>query len=92
MDEKYVYTEKDYEILEEALNKSNQICYGRPDQFQFYQNELTKAIAHFLLLPITSVREKEQQKTGEIISKFFGLPIEKIKKKAKNKNEKQSEM
>lgn len=45
------YTDADYQELEASLMRSDQICYGRPDQFQYYQNELSKALAHFLLKP-----------------------------------------
>ena len=51
MSEEFKYKDEDYDRLQEAFTKTNQICYGRPDQFQFYQNELSKAIAYFLLLP-----------------------------------------
>lgn len=51
MNEEFKYCDADYDRLQDMLNKSNQIAYGRPDQFQFYQNELSKAVAYFLLLP-----------------------------------------
>jgi hypothetical protein len=56
----YQYTKEDYEALKMALLKSNAINYGRPDQFQYYQNELSKAVAIFLLKPyIESMKETE---------------------------------
>jgi len=61
MDEEYVYTDKDFQDLQEALDKSNMICYGRPDQFQYYQNELSKNIARFLLLPYLEKRKKNEE-------------------------------
>ena len=48
---KYEYTENDYKELQEALDRSNMVSFGRPDQFQYYQNELSKHIAAFLLTP-----------------------------------------
>jgi hypothetical protein len=38
----FEYTERDYQELEAALMRSDSISYGRPDQYQFYQNELSK--------------------------------------------------
>ncbi len=31
--------------------KSNLVCFGRPDNFQFHQNELNQSIAEYLLQP-----------------------------------------
>lgn len=45
------YTDSEYQELEKTLDNSNFICNRRPDQFQYYQNELTKEIAKFLLKP-----------------------------------------
>ncbi len=47
----YRYTDSDYQELEAALIRAESVAYGRPDQFQYYQNELNKEIAHFLLRP-----------------------------------------
>ena len=47
----FQYTDNDYDELDAALNRSNAISHGRPDQYQYYQNELSKYIAHFLLKP-----------------------------------------
>lgn len=51
MTEQYNFTLEDYEPLYKALNQANLVCNGAPDRYQFYQNELTKAIAEFLLKP-----------------------------------------
>jgi hypothetical protein len=45
------YTDNDYDELEAALFRSQAIKYGSPDQYQYYQNELSKHIATFLLKP-----------------------------------------
>jgi hypothetical protein len=45
----YEYSEEDYQKLKEALHKAQSIAYGRPDIFQYYQNELSHHIANFLL-------------------------------------------
>lgn len=50
-EEKFEYTDDHYERLNGFLDRSMRISYGSPDQYQFHQNELTKAIADFLLEP-----------------------------------------
>jgi len=55
----YGYTEQEFKALEEALEKTNLVCYGRPDQFQYYQNELSKTIANFLLKPYWRSKKME---------------------------------
>ena len=45
------YTEEAYQELEAALIRSQSMAFGRPDQYQFYQNELSQHIASFLLYP-----------------------------------------
>lgn len=60
MTEPYTYTEKDYQDLQEALDNSNRVSCGRPDQYQYYQNELSKAIANFLLLPFWDSQKNEE--------------------------------
>ena len=56
---KYKYSDEDYEELETALSRSEMISFGRPDQFQYYQNELSKCIARFLLKPYLAEKIKE---------------------------------
>jgi hypothetical protein len=41
-----------YRNLIDKYRKSNMVSYGRPDNFQFHQNELSQAIAELLLQPI----------------------------------------
>lgn len=62
MNQEFKYTDEHYEALGIALNNSNLISCGRPDQFQYYQNELSKAIANFLLIPYWEKQNKKQQK------------------------------
>jgi len=40
-----------YKKLLENYKKSNLVMYGRPDMFQYHQNELNQSIAEFLLQP-----------------------------------------
>lgn len=54
----YQYTDEDYKSLEDALVQSELICNGRPDIYQYYQNQLNKSIARFILKPYF---EKEKQ-------------------------------
>jgi hypothetical protein len=60
MDE-YKYTDEDYKELEKAHMNSNLICYGRPDQFQYYQNELSQAIATFIMKPYQYKNQKKEE-------------------------------
>ncbi len=60
MTERYVYAEKDYEALQEALYRSNDVRYARPDQFQYYQNQLSQSIANFLLIPYWESQNEKQ--------------------------------
>jgi hypothetical protein len=63
----FEYTENDYQELEAALMRSNAVSYGRPDQYQYYQNELSKHIASFLLRPyrMKKMEEKKNQDNDE---------------------------
>jgi len=45
------YSRGDYQDLEAALIRSESAEHGAPDRYQFYQNELSKNIAYFLLKP-----------------------------------------
>lgn len=47
----YEYSEFEYEELSEALDRTESVNYQAPDQFQYHQNQLSKAIARFLLRP-----------------------------------------
>lgn len=49
MNKDYVYSDEDYQSLHESLNDALRIC--RPDEYQYYQNELTMNMAKFLLKP-----------------------------------------
>lgn len=51
MTEQYNFTIEDYKPLMEAFQDSRTVANGAPDRYQFYQNELTKSIAEFLLKP-----------------------------------------
>ena len=53
------HTEQDYYELEAALMRSENIVLGRPDQYQYYQNQLSKHIASFLLKPYLLKKEKQ---------------------------------
>jgi hypothetical protein len=45
------YSEEEFDQLATALRNTEMISCGRPDMFQYYQNELTKHVARFLLKP-----------------------------------------
>jgi|GEM_PF-2768016 hypothetical protein len=45
------YSINDYQELEAALSRAEMISHGAPDRYQYFQNELSKHIAYFLLLP-----------------------------------------
>ena len=62
MTEEFVYTASDFQELEASLMRSESIGFGRPDQFQYYQNELTKDIATFLLRPYRKRRMEQRKK------------------------------
>lgn len=67
----YEYTEEDYKELEDALKKTEMVCYGRPDQFQYYQNELSKTIARFLLKPYLHPKIEKEAEDNKVFVKFF---------------------
>lgn len=48
---KFNYSECDYDELEAALMRAESVSHGRPDQYQYYQNELSRHLAYFLLKP-----------------------------------------
>jgi hypothetical protein len=54
---------EDFQDLHEALLNCERICNGRPDIYQYYQNELSKTLARFILKPyFTYIKEKEDGK------------------------------
>lgn len=46
--------------LEISLKNSQQICNGRPDIYQYYQNELTQEIAKFLIKSYYQIKENDK--------------------------------
>ena len=44
------YSDNSYQVLEAALLRAESAAHRSPDQYQYYQNELTKHMACFLLL------------------------------------------
>lgn len=57
MKKDFKYSGEDYTELLEALSGCERIC--RPDEFQYYHNELSKVIAYFLLKPYYDQLEHE---------------------------------
>ena len=55
------YTNVEYQELEAALMRAESISHGRPDQFQFYQNELAHHLAYFLLKPYKMKKLQEKK-------------------------------
>jgi len=55
----YKYTDEDYIELEKAYDSANMICNGRPDQFQYHQNQLSYSVAIFLLKPYWYKKQNE---------------------------------
>lgn len=59
----YEYTISDFKELEAALMRSGSVSHGSPDRYQYYQNELSKHIANFLLKPYqTRKLEKKEER------------------------------
>ena len=61
------HTDSEYQELEAALMRAVSISHGRPDQFQYYQNELTQHIAYFLLKPYRMKRLQESNKDKDLM-------------------------
>ena len=58
----YTFTEDDFLDLKHAYILSTAVSFGSPDQYQFHQNNLSKAIANFLLKPYEkNLQEKEDE-------------------------------
>lgn len=50
-----------YKNLEEVYNAARSVRHGRPDLFQFHQNELCHAIAQFILCPYWSAQQRNEE-------------------------------
>ena len=59
------YLDTEYQELEAALMRAVSISHGRPDQFQFYQNELTRHLAHFILKPYRMKKLQEMKENKD---------------------------
>jgi hypothetical protein len=53
-------TEQQYQQLAEALARAEGVQFGRPDMFQYFQNELSKAVARFVLAPYLQQLQEKQ--------------------------------
>jgi hypothetical protein len=79
MNKHFNYTDEDYKKLETALDHASAVCYGRPDQFQYYQNELTIEITKFLLKPYVE-RQLQSEQNKELVKVNNELSDERRKK------------
>lgn len=48
----------DYQDLDNLHTESNLVCNGRPDIYQFHQNQLCQKIAEFILKPYWEFKKK----------------------------------
>lgn len=53
-----------YDVYQRAML----ISHGSPDQFQYRQNQLTQAVAEFLLAPYLKYEEEEKKKRLEAMN------------------------
>jgi hypothetical protein len=79
MNKYFNYSDEDYKKLETALDHASAVCYGRPDQFQYYQNELNIEIAKFLLKPYVE-RQLQREQNKALIKVNNELSDERSKK------------
>lgn len=52
--------DKDYQDLMESLRQANSIANGRPDHFQYQQNQLLRDVVNFLLKPYLERKLNEE--------------------------------
>lgn len=58
---------KIYEEIFDNYKKAELVSYGTPDQYQFRQNELSKSVAKFILMPYWKWQVENESKVDERI-------------------------
>lgn len=59
-----IFNEEEYKTLNEALARTEAVSLGRPDMFQYFQNELSKTIARLILAPFYQQQKELHEKAN----------------------------
>lgn len=60
------FTPEQYAQLAEALARAESVQFGRPDMFQYFQNELSKIVARLVLSPYLKQLEEKKNEQAPV--------------------------